>query len=272
MLLNTAPTPVFLHTATPTHAPQTLCAPETNEPDVANPAPHTTPLHATHPCTLRVLQTALIVPLQARRHAGTQARRHGRHAATHPRSHARTNSTRTHARTRKRTDACTQAPRTHESRRSTNEFQQDSSSARTELRGQANANRHRKLGCATADALRRGLGALWCTAGLATHLLRRTTVRGRSLEMMGRGGCSRPADSSTQQHRDEGLPAQRPNAVEWLQSAHWASPSAFTTHPRLFHWALDRRLAKRPVGATSQETLCAASCCLLTKNCDTGSG
>ena len=197
MLLNTG-----AHTRSSAHGhahapPQTLCAPETNEPGVANTAPHTTPpardtpLHTA--CPPHCIDCS-IAGTRARRHAGTQARRHGRHAATHPRSHARTNNTRTHARTRKRTDACTQAPRTHESRRSTNEFQQDSSSARTELRGQANANRHHKLGCATADALRRGLGALWCTAGLATILLRRTTVRGRSLDMMRRGGCSRPPD------------------------------------------------------------------------------
>jgi hypothetical protein len=99
VLLNTAPTPVFLHTATPTHAPQTLCAPETNEPDVANPAPHTTPLHATHPCTLRVLQTALIVPLQARRHAGTQARKARSHAPTQSRTYKQHADARTHAQT-----------------------------------------------------------------------------------------------------------------------------------------------------------------------------
>ena len=96
------------------------------------------------PCTRHTPAHCVSSPLHILfhcRHAGTQARRHAgtqahRHAVAQSRSHARKNSTRTHARTRKRMDARTPAPRTHESRRSTNEFQHEhSSSARTELRG-----------------------------------------------------------------------------------------------------------------------------------------
>ena len=94
---------------------------------------------------------------QARRHAGTQARRQSRsHAATH----VQTARGRTHARANARTHAHLHHVHvTHKSRRSTNKIQRGhSSSARTVCdgdRGQANANRRRKLGYATADALRR---------------------------------------------------------------------------------------------------------------------
>ena len=71
------------------------------------------PLHATHPCTLRVLPTALIVPLQARGHAGTQARRHAGTEGTQPRTHAVTHVQTTRGRTHARANARTRVRRHH---------------------------------------------------------------------------------------------------------------------------------------------------------------
>jgi hypothetical protein len=96
---------------------------------------------------------------QARRHAGTQARRH---AGTQSRSHAATHVKTARGRTHARANAWTHVRR-HHVRTSHGAVRTNSNMnipARQEQNcGAANANRHRKLGCATADALRRGPGA-----------------------------------------------------------------------------------------------------------------
>jgi hypothetical protein len=107
------------------------------------------------------------VRTQAGRHAGTQARRHTgtqarRHAGTQSRSHAATHVKTARGRTHARANAWTHVRR-HHVRTSHGAVRTNSNMnipARQEQNcGAANANRHRKLGCATADALRRGPGA-----------------------------------------------------------------------------------------------------------------
>ena len=114
------------------------------------PPARDTPLHTACPphCTY-----CSIAGTQARRHAGTQAHRH---AGTQSRSHAATHVKTARGRTHARANAWTHVRR-HHVRTSHGAVRTNSNMnipARQEQNcGAANANRHRKLGCATADAL-----------------------------------------------------------------------------------------------------------------------
>ena len=92
-------------------------------------------------------------------HVRTYTQHAGSHAGTQPRTYKQHADARTPAQTHGHVHTCTTYTCTHESRRSTHKIQRGhSSSARTVCdgdRGQANANRRRKLGYTTADALRR---------------------------------------------------------------------------------------------------------------------